>query len=401
MKNIYTVGQVNRYIRGMFRQDILLQGILVRGEVSNVKYHTSGHIYFSLKDQAGTLSCILFAGNRKGLTFPMKNGDNVVCSGSVDVYEKGGSYQLYVKEIRLEGAGLLYQKFMELKKDLEEMGMFDRRYKQPVPKYAMKIGVVTAPTGAAIRDIQNISYRRNPYVQIYLYPALVQGEGAAASIVRGIRTLDEFGVDVMIVGRGGGSIEDLWAFNEEAVARAVFECRTPVISAVGHETDTTITDYVADLRAPTPSAAAEIAVFDYRKFVSDLNMIENAMLAAKSPSSLINEKRRFLADAQIAMSDTLKKRIEDRRRLADEYSALLERRENDILNNRKMRFGILIERFRGLNPLDRLRQGYSYVCDENGKNIRKVEDVDIGDAVRVIVTDGSIMAEVKSTEKNS
>ena len=351
MKNIYTVGQVNRYIRGMFRQDILLQGILVRGEVSNVKYHTSGHIYFSLKDQAGTLSCILFAGNRKGLTFPMKNGDNVVCSGSVDVYEKGGSYQLYVREIRLEGAGLLYQKFMELKKDLEEMGMFDRRYKQPVPKYAMKIGVVTAPTGAAIRDIQNISYRRNPYVQIYLYPALVQGEGAAASIVRGIRTLDEFGVDVMIVGRGGGSIEDLWAFNEEAVARAVFECRTPVISAVGHETDTTITDYVADLRAPTPSSAAEIAVFDYRKFVSDLNMIENAMkrsltrktisahgrieryrillengtkkrlvaakndlryyrahLAAKSPSSLINEKRRFLADAQIAMSDTLKKR---------------------------------------------------------------------------------------------
>ena len=444
MKNIYTVGQVNRYIRGMFRQDILLQGILVRGEVSNVKYHTSGHIYFSLKDQAGTLSCILFAGNRKGLTFPMKNGDNVVCSGSVDVYEKGGSYQLYVREIRLEGAGLLYQKFMELKKDLEEMGMFDRRYKQPVPKYAMKIGVVTAPTGAAIRDIQNISYRRNPYVQIYLYPALVQGEGAAASIVRGIRTLDEFGVDVMIVGRGGGSIEDLWAFNEEAVARAVFECRTPVISAVGHETDTTITDYVADLRAPAPSAAAEIAVFDYRKFVSDLNMIENAMkrsltrktisargrieryrillengtkkrlvaakndlryyrahLAAKSPSSLINEKRRFLADAQIAMSDTLKKRIEDRRRLADEYSALLGHRENDILNDRKMRFGILIERFRGLNPLDRLRQGYSYVCDENGKNIRKVGDVDIGDAVRVIVTDGSIMAEVKSTEKNS
>jgi exodeoxyribonuclease VII large subunit len=331
---------------------------------------------------------------------------------------------------------------MELKKDLEEMGMFDRRYKQPVPKYAMKIGVVTAPTGAAIRDIQNISYRRNPYVQIYLYPALVQGEGAAASIVRGIRTLDEFGVDVMIVGRGGGSIEDLWAFNEEAVARAVFECRTPVISAVGHETDTTITDYVADLRAPTPSAAAEIAVFDYRKFASDLNMIENAMkrsltrktisvhgrieryrillengtkkrlvaakndlryyrahLAAKSPSSLINEKRRFLADAQIAMSDTLKKRIEDRRRLADEYAVLLERREHDILNDRKMRFGILIERFRGLNPLDRLRQGYSYVCDESGRNIKKVEDVDIGDAVRVIVTDGSIMAEVKSTEK--
>ena len=441
MKNIYSVGQVNRYIRGMFRQDILLQGIFVRGEVSNVKYHTSGHIYFSLKDQTGTLSCIMFAGNRRGLTFPMKNGDNVVCSGSVDVYEKGGSYQLYVREIRLEGAGLLYQKFMELKKDLEEMGMFDRQYKKPVPKYAMKIGVVTAPTGAAIRDIQNISYRRNPYVQIYLYPALVQGEGAAASIVRGIRTLDAFGVDVMIVGRGGGSIEDLWAFNEEAVARAVFECETPIISAVGHETDTTIIDYVADLRAPTPSAAAELAVFDYGKFLSDMDMIRNAMnrsvvrraetargnlaryriilesatkkrltaakgnvryyrahLAAKSPTSLLNEKRRFLADTQIYMSDTLRKRLDNNRRLAEKYSADLEHAEHAVLNDRKMRFGILMERFRGLNPIDRLRQGYSYVCDEDGKNIRKTGDVEIGRNIRVIVTDGNITACVTGRE---
>ena len=444
MRDIYSVGQINRYIRGMFRQDILLQGVFVRGEVSNLKYHTSGHIYFSLKDQSGTLSCIMFAGNRRGLTFRMKNGDNVICSGSVDVYEKGGSYQLYASEIRLEGAGLLYQKFIELKKDLEEMGMFDSRYKQPVPKYAMRIGVVTAPTGAAIRDIQNISFRRNPYVQIYLYPALVQGEGAAASIVRGIRTLDAFGVDVMIVGRGGGSIEDLWAFNEEAVARAVFECGTPVISAVGHETDTTITDYVADLRAPTPSAAAEIAVFDYRKFTSDLEMIQKAMnrsisrkmtaargriekygiqlengtkkrlsdarndiryykahLSARSPSSLINEKRRFLADSQIHMKDTVKRRIENARRMLLAYSADLTQGQHDIMNDRKMRFGILIERFRGLNPLDRLRQGYSYVTDQNGRNIRKIEDVENGGSIRVIVTNGNILAKVSSTEKNS
>ena len=444
-KNIYSVGQVNQYIKNMFLQDFMLRNLCIKGEVSNCKYHSSGHIYFTLKDAQGTMRAVMFAGYRsKGLSFPMKEGDRVIVTGSVEVYERDGVYQIYARQIELDGEGNLYLKFEALKRELEEMGMFAPEYKQPIPRFVRRVGIVTAPTGAAIRDIQNISRRRNPYVQIYLYPALVQGEGAAASIVRGIRTLDEFGVDVMIVGRGGGSIEDLWAFNEEAVARAVFECRTPVISAVGHETDTTITDYVADLRAPTPSAAAEIAVFDYRKFVSDLNMIENAMkrsltrktisahgrieryrillengtkkrlvaakndlryyrahLAAKSPSSLINEKRRFLADAQIAMSDTLKKRIEDRRRLADEYSALLERRENDILNNRKMRFGILIERFRGLNPLDRLRQGYSYVCDENGKNIRKVEDVDIGDAVRVIVTDGSIMAEVKSTEKNS
>ena len=437
MKSVYSVGQVNKYIKGMFRQDILLQGIFVRGEVSNVKYHTSGHIYFSLKDQTGTLSCIMFAGNRRGLNFPMKNGDNVVCSGSVDVYEKGGSYQLYVREIRLEGAGLLYQKFMELKKDLEEMGMFDRQYKQPIPKYAMKIGVVTAPTGAAIRDIQNISFRRNPYVQIYLYPALVQGEGAAASIVRGIRALDDFGVDVMIVGRGGGLMEDLWAFNEEIVARAVFECRTPIISAVGHETDTTITDYVADMRAPTPSAAAELAVFDYGKFVSDLETMQSALnrsmvrktqnavsmleryrfllanapekrladakanlryygahLAAKSPASLINEKRRYLADTQILMEESLKHRLEKSERLLEQLRDSLIRKEHEILQERKMRFGILIGRFSGLNPLDRLRQGYSYVSDENGRNIRSVRDVEIGETVRVVVTDGSYTAEV-------
>lgn len=440
MKRVYSAGEVNRYIKGMFRQDIFLQGIMVRGEASNVKYHPSGHIYFSLKDQTGTLQCVMFASMRRGLSFSMKNGDKVVCSGSVDVYEKGGSYQLYVREIRLEGTGLLYQKFLELKKELEEMGMFDRRYKKPVPKYAMRIGVVTAPSGAAIRDIQNISSRRNPYVQIYLYPALVQGEGAAASIVRGIRALDAFGVDVIIVGRGGGSIEDLWAFNEEAVARAVFECASPVISAVGHETDTTIIDYVADLRAPTPSAAAELAVFDYGKFLSDLNMYKAAMdrsmnrrteslrgrlekyeivlagasrkrlieakgslryyaahLAARSPSSLINERRKFLADTQIHMGESIRRQIGDSRRLLADYSSELSGGELRILHDRKMRFGILLGRFRGLNPLDRLRQGYSYVCDENGMNVRSIQDVEIGGKIRMVVTDGSIMAEIKET----
>ncbi|MDO4804221.1 MAG: exodeoxyribonuclease VII large subunit [Lachnospiraceae bacterium] len=440
MKDIYSVGQVNRYIRGMFRQDILLQGIMVRGEVSNVKYHSSGHIYFSLKDQTGTLQCILFASYRRGLSFPMKNGDNVVCSGSVDVYEKGGSYQLYVREIRLEGTGLLYQKFIELKKELEEMGMFDRRYKKPVPKYAMRVGVVTAPTGAAIRDIQNISARRNPYVQIYLYPALVQGDGAAASIVRGIRTLDAFGVDVMIVGRGGGSIEDLWAFNEEEVARAVFACKTPIISAVGHETDTTIIDYVADLRAPTPSAAAELAVFDYGKFLTDMEMFHAAMnrsmgrrlvavrgsleryrlvlanapkkrlveakgslryysarLAARSPSSLINERRRFLADSQVVMEEAVARKIRNLRQQLERHSSELSREEMAILHDRKLKFGALIGRFQGLNPLDRLRQGYSYVCDTEGNNVRRIGDVGPGDEIRVVVTDGSILAEVRET----
>ena len=269
MKNVYSVGQVNTYIKNMFAQDFMLQRISVKGEVSNCKYHTSGHIYFTIKDAAGTLNAVMFAGSRKGLKFQMKEGDQVVVTGSVEVYERDGKYQIYAREIELDGAGNLYQKFEALKQELEEMGMFAAEYKQPIPSYAMKIGVVTAPTGAAVQDIRNISLRRNPYVQIILYPALVQGEGAADSIVKGIRMLDEAGVDVMIVGRGGGSIEDLWAFNEEKVARAIFDCRTPVISAVGHETDFTIADFVADLRAPTPSAAAELAVAQYGKLVEN------------------------------------------------------------------------------------------------------------------------------------
>ncbi len=262
MASIYSVTQVNSYIKNMFVQDYLLSRISVRGEISNCKYHTSGHIYFTLKDKSGTLSAVMFAGQRKGLNFQLQEGQQVIVTGSIDVYERDGRYQLYAREIKKEGIGDLFERFQKLRDELEDMGMFAAEYKQPIPKYAKTVGVVTASTGAAIRDIMNISARRNPYVQLVLYPALVQGEQAKYSIVKGIKTLDAMGLDVIIVGRGGGSIEDLWAFNEEIVARAIFECSTPVISAVGHETDVTIADYVADMRAPTPSAAAELAVFD-------------------------------------------------------------------------------------------------------------------------------------------
>ena len=273
--NVYTVKQVNAYIRNMFTQDFMLSRIYVKGEVSNCKYHTSGHIYFSLKDESGTIACVMFAGQRGGLSFRMAEGQQVIVFGSVSVYERGGTYQLYARQIRLDGEGVLYEKFQALKKELEEMGMFAPEYKKPIPRFAMRVGVVTASTGAAVRDIMNISRRRNPYVQLILYPAQVQGEGAKESIVKGIHTLEQAGVDVMLVGRGGGSIEDLWAFNEEVVARAIFDCSVPVISAVGHETDTTIADFVADLRAPTPSAAAELAVWDIRLF--DQRLRETAL----------------------------------------------------------------------------------------------------------------------------
>ncbi len=289
IRNVVTVGQLNSYIKNMFTQDYLLQRIFVKGEVSNCKYHSSGHIYFTLKDSRGTISCVMFAGSRSGLSFRMSEGQQVIVGGTVDVYERDGKYQLYAKQIMLDGSGQLYERFEMLKRELEESGMFAREYKQPIPRFIRTLGVVTADTGAAVRDIIQVAGRRNPYVQIILYPAIVQGEAAVGSIVRGIRALEALGVDVMIVGRGGGSIEDLWAFNEREVAQAVFDCSVPVISAVGHETDTTIIDFVSDLRAPTPSAAAELAVTDIREVLGELEGRKDAL--ARLMQRRIQEKR--------------------------------------------------------------------------------------------------------------
>ena len=270
-RSIYSVGQINAYIKNMFTQDYLLGAVSVRGEVSNCKYHSSGHIYFTLKDEKAVLQAVMFAGNRGGLSFTLKEGQRVIVTGAVNIYERDGKYQLYAKQISRDGVGSLYEQFAALKKELSERGLFAEEYKQPIPRYIKTLGIVTADTGAAVRDIINISHRRNPYVELYLYPAKVQGEGAADTIVAGIEALERFGVDCMIVGRGGGSMEDLWAFNEEKVAQAIFDCSVPVISAVGHETDFTIADFVADLRAPTPSAAAELAVFEYQSFLAGLS----------------------------------------------------------------------------------------------------------------------------------
>ena len=291
MQNVYSVGQVNSYIKNMFVQDFLLQDLSVKGEVSNCKYHSSGHIYFTLKDGKGTISCVMFAGNRSGLAFRMSEGMQIVARGTIDVYERDGKYQLYAKEICQDGAGALYEKFEQLKQDLLERGMFAPEYKKSIPRFVKTVGIVTASTGAAVRDIINISTRRNPYVQLILYPAIVQGEAAAASIVKGIQELERRAVDVMIVGRGGGSIEDLWAFNEEVVAQAVFDCSVPVISAVGHETDTTIIDYVADLRAPTPSAAAELAVYDIALLLGRLEGYRTVLNRSEEHTSELQSQR--------------------------------------------------------------------------------------------------------------
>lgn len=393
MASVYTVGQVNNYIKNMFNQDFALNNIYVKGEVSNCKYHTSGHIYFTLKDKTGVISAIMFAGNRNGLKFRMEEGQTVVALGSISVYERDGKYQLYAKQIILEGTGLLYQRFEQLKNELAEMGLFDAMYKKSIPKFATKIGICTAQTGAAIQDIINITGRRNPYVQLYLYPSLVQGAEAAKDIVNGIRCLDNMDLDVIIVGRGGGSIEDLWAFNEEIVARAIFNCNTPVISAVGHETDTTIADFVADMRAPTPSAAAELAVFDYNDFISK-QLYFKQMLAAQikwvidknrsqarqyetslqlySPSSQLQSKKQYVADITTRLSEIF----------------------YNILNGRRHKMEIYAEKLNGLSPLSRISKGFAYVTDNKGRALNSVNQVETDDEISLIIRDGSIKAKV-------
>lgn len=397
-QNVYTVRQVNAYIKNMFTQDYMLNRIYVKGEVSNCKYHTSGHIYFSLKDESGTIACVMFAGQRGGLAFHMREGQQVVVFGAISVYERSGSYQLYAREIRLDGEGVLYERFQALKQELGEMGMFAPEYKKTIPSFVKTVGIVTAPTGAAIRDIMNISSRRNPFVQLILYPALVQGEGAVQSIVTGIQTLDAYGVDVMIVGRGGGSIEDLWAFNEEAVARAIFECETPVISAVGHETDTTIADYVADLRAPTPSAAAELAVYDYR--LTERTMIEYREKATRLLEQQIRMQRLRLREYQTKLMYLHpENQVRDYRQRIVDYEEKLRLLMENSLQKNKMRFTVDLEKMKKLSPLEKLNQGFSYVETADRKAVKRIGQVDVGDELTIYVTDGTIKVCAEETKE--
>ncbi len=398
MRNVYTVRQVNSYIRNMFTQDFMLNRIYVKGEVSNCKYHTSGHIYFSLKDESGTIACVMFASARSGLSFRMREGQNVIVLGAVDVYERDGKYQLYAKEVILDGAGALYERYEALKRELQEMGMFAAEYKQPIPQFAKRVGIVTAPAGAAIRDIINISHRRNPYVQLILYPALVQGEGAAPSIIRGIHILENEKVDVIIVGRGGGSMEDLWAFNEEAVARAIFECRIPIVSAVGHETDTLISDYVADLRAPTPSAAAELVVYDYQAAAAVAEEYRRRM--RQQIQQRLDTARRKTEQMALRLNYAHPShKLNEQRQYAAELETRMRRQMVKIVEQNRHRLAIYIEKMRGLSPLQKLNQGYAYVSDEKGIAVHSISRVKQGNMLDVYVADGRIRTEVIETYK--
>ena len=398
MEQVYTVSQVNSYIKSIIAREYVLGSIIIRGEISNCKYHSSGHIYFTLKDAGSRIACVMFAGSRRSLTFTLADGMSVLASGSIGVYERDGKYQLYVSSIVKDGVGILYDRLEKLKEKLSKEGLFNDIHKKPVPFYSDVVGIVTASTGAAVRDIVNIAKRRNPYVKLILYPVHVQGDEAAEEIAHAIAELDKLSPDVIIVGRGGGSFEDLFAFNEEVVVRAVYECKTPIISAVGHEVDTALSDYAADLRAPTPSAAAELAVCeidsvfdkieDYKRTLvrlmekklefsrSKLEFYETHMKYHR-PDETLRQKRQFVSD----MWD----------RLDGIISLTLERRKTKLM--------ALSDKLNVLSPLNRLSGGYAYVTDENGAPLKSISKVKSGDDVIINISDGKIITTVNEVKE--
>lgn len=395
----YTVSQVNGYIKNLISSDYLLRNIVIRGEISNCKYHSMGHIYFTLKDESSSMPCVMFKGSiGSGLKFRLEDGQAVLISGSVNVYERDGRYQLYASKILLadDGKGKLAEEYEKLKIKLYEEGLFDFEIKKPIPKHPKAVGIVTAKTGAAIQDIMNIARRRNPYVQLYLYPAKVQGEGAAETIVRGIETLDKMGLDTIIIGRGGGSIEDLWAFNEEIVARAIFAAKTPIISGTGHEIDNTIADYVADLRAPTPSAAAELAIDNV---IDTLNRVKTLRTSIDREMSLKVRDAGFrLEKLKNALERLSPESILRDRPLALAQSVdKLHRLMEDKLTRIKQRLEVDITRLHGLSPTAKLVNGFGYISDSEDKPVTSVRSVKEGDSLTVRVHDGTINTKVMGT----
>lgn len=397
-KKIFTVSQINGYLKRMFASDYMLSRIFMKGEVSNVKYHSSGHIYFSLKDESSSIACVMFAGDRReGLTFRMENGQSVVAGGKIGLYERDGTYQLYAKQIELSGSGALYEEFERLKAKLYDEGLFDHEKKKDIPLHPAKVGIVTAQTGAAIQDILQIAKRRNPFVQLYLYPAKVQGDGAAASIAKGIGILDRMGLDTIIIGRGGGSIEDLWAFNEEMVARAIYKAKTPIISGTGHETDTTIADYAADLRAPTPSAACELAIPDIRQVLSQIEAYQQRL-------TFLMERKLTDQKEKIRFYKKTLTYLHPENRLLDYKmsQARMEERLHQAMEKRlafyQNQFLLKAQRMQDLSPFNRLTGGYGYVTRQ-GKAVTGIDDLREGERISIRLSDGSIHAVIEEMEK--
>ena len=398
-KQTLTVTQLNLFIKDLMGQIPLLNNIKIKGEISNFKHHSSGHMYMSLKDESGVLRAVMFKNSAMYLKFRPENGMQVVASGRISVYERDGQYQLYINSMEQEGKGNLYEQFEKLKAKLQLEGLFDQNFKKTIPRYPKCIGVVTAPTGAAVRDIINILSRRYKAADICLYPALVQGDGAAESVKTGIEYFNKTKkCDVIIIGRGGGSIEDLWAFNEEILARAIFESEIPIISAVGHETDFTIADFVSDLRAPTPSAAAELSVPAGDELLERLQSTETQLL--RIAKKIIENRRlklKVYAEKQV-LRDPVSK-INEKGIYVDHLTRLFENSVVSVLNKKQQMLGIAASRLDGLSPLGTLNRGYAIAKTADGAVVRSVKQVKQGETVVVKVKDGEINTVVKQEEK--
>lgn len=401
MRQIFTVSQINSYIHRIFDSDYALRHIMLKGEVSNCKYHSSGHIYFTLKDEKSALRCIMFSGDRTcGLSFRLENGQMVVVEGSISVFERDGSYQMYAKSITLSGAGELYVRYEQLKAELASQGYFDFDNKKPLPPFPERIGIVTALTGAAIEDIRSIARRRNPCVQLYLYPAKVQGEGAAASIVRGIEYFDSQDVDIIIIGRGGGSIEDLWAFNERPVADAIFHARTPIISGTGHETDMTIADYCADLRAATPSAACEMAIPDLYGILQQLDWYQNALITSIRQKVQVQKDRLVACRRLLDACHPEKKLVGQKIRYRELEYRLHRTMEQKVISIRHT-LSLQAERLHALSPSARLSGGYVFAQDLEGRPVSSVTQVDTKTPFSLIFSDGTAQVQALSVHQET
>ena len=420
-KDYITVGALTRYIKYKIDNDVNLQEVYIKGEISNFKHHTRGHFYFTIKDEESRISAIMFASSTKNINFEPVDGMKVLVKGRISVFESTGNYQIYVTDMMEDGIGNLYALYEELKKKLQLEGLFDPKYKKQIPKIPSRIGVVTASTGAAIKDIISTINRRYPLCEVILFPSLVQGKDAAPDIVKNIKLADTYNLDTLIVGRGGGSIEDLWAFNEEIVARAIFNCNTPVISAVGHEIDFTIADFVADVRAATPTGAAEIAVpnkDDLNKIINQLiirmnkNMLDkinynksylNKVLDSyilKSPMSIYEIKEEKLSNNIEKLNTIILNKISSNRLIFDKLKrSYIFDTPNKIFENKNNKYNNLINKLDVLNPLNTLKRGYS-ITKLNDKVITNIQNLKVNDEINITLEDGNIDAKVISVKEN-
>lgn len=399
--NVLSVTQVNEYIKGLFDASRFLQDVYIKGEISNFTNHyKTGHLYFTLKDEGGVLRAVMFRFNAVNLPFEAENGMKVVAHGRISSYVKDGSYQLYVDSMEPDGIGALYVAFEQLKEKLSKEGLFDNRYKKPIPKYPSKIGIVTSPTGAAIRDMINVSKRRFPMAEIVLFPCLVQGDNAPEQIAQGIKFFNtRFEVDTIIIGRGGGSLEELWAFNDENLARVIFASKIPIISAVGHETDFSISDFVSDMRAPTPSAAAELALPDHFKEREKLSLVEAGMK---------KDLYRRISSYSARLDEISKKRcltspsafIDDKRLTLDNVSNKLLDKITSLFDKKSSNLALTTASLEALNPLKVIARGYSAVYKKDGKLIKSIKDVSVNDEITFKTVDGSVKATVDEIGEN-